>query len=70
MHPLRFMSLFSWSVADNQLPNGLSLGSILVLLAIAMIASAAATFALDHLNVPQRRPIAVTTEDGPCTTVI
>ncbi|PRZ44050.1 ABC-2 type transport system permease protein [Antricoccus suffuscus] len=52
MHPLRFVSLFYWSVGNNQLTDGLSATSVLVLIAVALIAAAAAVTAFDRLDVP------------------
>lgn len=52
MRPLRFVSLFYWGVSNNQLANGLSVGSALVLIAVAVIASAAAMIAFNRLDVP------------------
>lgn len=52
MRPLRFSSLFYWSVGNQQLTEGLSIGSVLVLVGVAAIAVGAAVFSANRLDVP------------------
>lgn len=49
--PLRFGSLFFWAIGDGQLRNGLSLTSVLVLVAFAIVGFAAAATAFERQDV-------------------
>ncbi|MGA2471132.1 MAG: ABC transporter permease subunit [Solirubrobacteraceae bacterium] len=49
--PLRFASLFYWSVGDNQIANGASLAAFAVLTAVAILAGLAAILAFRRLDV-------------------
>jgi ABC-2 type transport system permease protein len=49
--PLRFASLFYWAVADQQLTNGAGVGSLAVLLAVAIAAGISANVAFRGLEV-------------------
>jgi ABC-2 type transport system permease protein len=52
MRPLRYASLFYWSVGNGQLSAGLTIGSILVLVGVAIAAAAAAIIAGTRLDIP------------------
>jgi ABC-2 type transport system permease protein len=45
LKPARYLSLFYWSVGDNQLENGLSLGGFAILVAVGAAIGAAAIWA-------------------------
>jgi ABC-2 type transport system permease protein len=49
--PLRFLSLFYWSVGNGQLENGVSLGSLVVLIVVAVALVVASATAFERLDV-------------------
>lgn len=49
--PLRFASLFYWSVGDNQLATGAGVGSFAVLVGVAVLAALAAFVAFRRLDI-------------------
>jgi ABC-2 type transport system permease protein len=51
VRPLRFASLFYWSVGNNQLANGAGLASFAVLVGVAVLAALAANVAFTRLDV-------------------
>ncbi len=51
VRPVRFASLFYWSVGDNQLANGAGLASFAVLIGVAILAALAANAAFARLDV-------------------
>ena len=51
VRPLRFASLFYWSVGDNQLAGGAGLASFAVLVVVAVLAALAASVAFARLDV-------------------
>jgi ABC-2 type transport system permease protein len=51
VHPLRYVSLFYWSVGDAQLEQGLALTSVLVLVGFAVVAFAAAARSFERQDV-------------------
>jgi beta-exotoxin I transport system permease protein len=51
IHPIRFASLFYWSVGDQQLSRGAGAGALLVLAGVAAIAAATAVRAFERLDV-------------------
>ncbi len=51
IRPFRFISLFYWAVADNQLAHGAGLASFAVLVAVAVLAALAANWAFARLDV-------------------
>lgn len=51
LRPLRFGSLFYWSTGNGQLDNGLTVGSIAVLVGTAVVLTATAAWAFDRLDV-------------------
>jgi len=51
VRPLRFASLFYWSVGDNQLARGAGLASLAVLIGVAIVAALAANVAFSRLDV-------------------
>jgi ABC-2 type transport system permease protein len=48
LEPLRYASLFYWAVGNGQLDNGLSLGSLAVLLAVSVVFALAAVRLFDR----------------------
>jgi len=51
IHPLRVASLFYWSVGNDQLERGLSMGSAAVLTGVGVMLTVAAALAFDRLDV-------------------
>ncbi len=51
VRPLRFASLFYWSVGNNQLADGAGLASLAVLVGVAVLAALAANLAFTRLDV-------------------
>ena len=51
IHPLRVASLFYWSVGNDQLERGLSMGSAVVLTGVGVMLTVAAALAFDRLDV-------------------
>lgn len=49
--PLRYFSLFYWSIGNGQLENGITIGQVGVLVAVAAGLLVAAAFAFDRLDV-------------------
>ena len=50
VRPARFISLFYWSVGNNQLTSGLSLGDLAVLVGSALALTALAALSFDRLD--------------------
>ena len=48
LEPLRYLSLFYWSVGNDQLDSGLSIGSLVVLVAVGVAGAVAALVAFDR----------------------
>ncbi len=51
IHPLRFISLFYWSVGDNQIGDGVSLADFAVLIAVGICGLYAALIAFRRLDI-------------------
>lgn len=51
VHPLRFVSLFYWSVGDGQLVKGPSVVGFLMLIGVAVLGAAAATRCFERMDV-------------------
>jgi ABC-2 type transport system permease protein len=50
LHPARYASLFYWSVGNDQITRGASLGDYVVLVAVALVAAWAAVAAFERLD--------------------
>ena len=50
IRPVRFASLFYWSVGNNQLTSGLTAGELVVLLGTAVVLIGVATAAFERLD--------------------
>ena len=50
VHPARFVSLFYWSVGNNQLTVGLSVGEVAVLVVVGVVLGGLAMAAFDRLD--------------------
>lgn len=51
LHPLRFLSLFYWSVGDGQIANGVGLDDYAVLIVIGLVGLCSAVMAFRHLDI-------------------
>ena len=48
LEPARYLSLFYWTVGNGQLEDGLSIGSVLVLVAVGVVVAVVALRAFDR----------------------